>query len=461
MPPAAEAPDVELRPSHEGEPLRVLRIRARGRAEHPLEAGSLWLFNGELSDYHLGRVERRDLPETLAERIVPAESWGEGEGWVTIAPHAELTPGATYTLAAPGYGWLTAFAVSESDTTPLLERVWPPHDTAGTAAIVLCAADIPREAMTLALEPTFAAAELTPEFGQLADGRCCVRVGVESALEFDAAAVLPPGALGFLLDPAPLRAAEPLPLTALECFPHELRLGPGCAVVGDDRLELAPMPDAVLWRIQVADRVLLIPVAAGQPLALRGLVPDSEQRIHGSALSASGHESNFDLLVRTQPARAHLTLSEVLANPRGPEPASEWVELANDADVELNVAGFSFGDASGAAVLPDAKLGPRGYALLVRADFIANAGSDVVVPLGTPLIVLPSLGAKGLSNSGEALWLKDREGQLLSEFPARAAPRAGVSVARSNLDPGVFALHAVPGASPGAANRLEGQGTAP
>jgi hypothetical protein len=82
-------------------------------------------------------------------------------------------------------------------------------------------------------------------------------------------------------------------------------------------------------------------------------------------------------------------------------------------------------------------------------------------PLATAVrrLELASLGARGLSNTGEALLLVGPEG-VVSRFPAFGASRAGHSIARRSLeaaddDPNAFAEHGAPGASPGAPNTFE------
>jgi hypothetical protein len=144
----------------------------------------------------------------------------------------------------------------------------------------------------------------------------------------------------------------------------------------------------------------------------------------------------------------------------GAEPDSEWVELVNDAARPVSLSELWLEDAGGAFPLPagESELGPGEHVLLVGSSFRASA-LDVPLAANTRLIRLPSLGARGLSNSGEPLLLVGREG-VLSRFPAIAAERAGRSMARrtpatADDDPAGFAEHGEPGASPGAPNSFE------
>ena len=89
-------------------------------------------------------------------------------------------------------------------------------------------------------------------------------------------------------------------------------------------------------------------------------------------------------------ARRHLVLNEVLANPVGPEPDSEWLELVNDSERPGLLSGLWLEDSGGHVQLPDAELGPGEIVLLVNDGFRAS-GLDVPVPEGVRLLRVPSL----------------------------------------------------------------------
>jgi len=206
-------------------------------------------------------------------------------------------------------------------------------------------------------------------------------------------------------------------------------------------------------------RRLVLPTRAGsRSLLLRGLLPLSELALAGRVLSSSGRQTTFRTTVTTAPATRHLVLNEVLANPLGPEPDGEWLELVNDSERSTSLSGLWLEDSGGHVPLPDVVLSPGELVLLVSDGFRAS-GLDVPVPSDVRLLRVPSLGARGLANGGEALLLVGREG-VVSRFPLLAAPHAGRSLARRSLDgadddPAGFAEHAGAGASPGAPNVLE------
>lgn len=466
--PRPAPPDVTVSPLRAAGSARVVRLEVRVAPGVALEPSELWLFSGELSDYHLGRINRRELPETLVARQIPVLAWSsrgenenENENTVQVAPQVQLEPGARYTLAAPGLGWLAQFDVSLDDSTPLLERVWPPHGSAVGELLVFCADEVPTSSTEVSLEPGGLSVQLEPGFGELADGRACVSARLPVADAELGARVLPAEAAGFLLDPEPLWLAAFSAVEPASCAEDELELGPGCARVEDDRLSVRGAEAPLLWVLEApsAGRVELSAPAARW--LLRELEPDSLQRLSGRALSLGGVELPFDRMVHTLPERPHLVLNEVLFNAIGAEPAGEWLELVNDGGGPVELAGLWLRDSAGAVELPPATLAAGQYALLVRSDYASVGSADVAPSPGTELVRLPAWLKGGLSNAGEPLQLEDAAGAILSRFPALASRHAGMSFARSRLDafddePSAFGEHAPPGASPGAVNVLVG-----
>src|SRR5262245_61595554 len=76
----------------------VLRLRISGAlGRSALE--DFRLFAGELSQYHLGRVRARELPQTLLERELALVVWAEPPE-VVVAPAQVLLPGR-FSVATP------------------------------------------------------------------------------------------------------------------------------------------------------------------------------------------------------------------------------------------------------------------------------------------------------------------------------------------------------------------------
>jgi hypothetical protein len=435
----------------------VLRLRVAGVLGRT-ELADFRLFQGELSDYHLGRVRARELPQTLLEREVPAVVWPEPPELV-VAPAAILGPGR-HSLAASGLGLIAAFDVVPTGN-PQLERFWPPRERSSGGGLSLFAADATSIAEeTILLSPAGVSARLAPgldESGAFAER--VLRIAPEPAAELpDGALVLPPlAAAGSWFEPLPfeLRATR----TALPvCEPHELALGPACAFVDDDRVVLRAPETPALFALDQPERLLAV-AAPGASLSVRGLEPGKPARLAGSAFAVSGERFAVDLAIHAAPGRAHLVINEVLANPAGDEGRSEWVELVNDGTQAVELDGYALVDTGGSFPLPPARLAPGELALLVGPDFDPDPELDVAVPREVRVLALPALGKAGLSNGGELLRLFAPDGSVVSRWPALAAPGPGQSLARrapdaADTEAASFAPHAPPGASPGAPNAL-------
>ncbi|HEX2876038.1 MAG TPA: lamin tail domain-containing protein [Polyangiaceae bacterium] len=427
-----------------------LVFRARVRAA-PSEAVP-WLFRGELSDYYARSVRRTELPSALSERAVPLRYWHEGSDcW--LQPTEWLEPGVSYTLAFTGLGVLTVVQAREAE--PRAKQVFPPPGRQKYRVSVLCellgsGAEVPT------LEPGGVSVSTAPGMlGLPGDG--CVTLRVDESLT--QAVVSPPLFAGSLLEPTPW-----LPPPELHVAQPEIACAVGqpfhgaCLEVLDDRLRISAGAQDLLFALGSPESAMLVVRAGARGVLARGLAPASQVLLSGSVLSALGELETFRESVTLRPAARHLVLNEVLANALGPEPDAEWLELVNDSEQPVSLAGLWLEDSGGHVALPDVELSAGETVLLVGEGFRAS-GLDVPIPEGVRLLRLPSLGTRGFSNGGEALLLVGREG-VLSRFPLLAAPHAGRSVARRSLDsadddPAGFGEHAGQGASPGAPNFLD------
>jgi hypothetical protein len=97
-----------------------------------------------------------------------------------------------------------------------------------------------------------------------------------------------------------------------------------------------------------------------------------------------------------------IAITEVLANPKGPEPAQEYVELRNLGDGDLALAGLRIEDSKGGDDLPAETLAAGAYALVVASGYDPMQGDDPAPRAGTLILRVDSrIGADGLSNGGE------------------------------------------------------------
>jgi hypothetical protein len=424
----------------------VFRARLRGA---PV-SGSPWLFRGEVSDYYARALKRGEVPDALRERAVAVRFWRDAaDSW--LQPVEWLEPEATYTLAFTGAGVVQVLLSQAARDRPA-RRVFPAMGRDKYRVSVLC--DLADEGpwSELALERGGIALHAASGIaGQTHAG--CATLQVDGALTEPV--VAPPRFAGRELDPSPWRPLPPdLAEAPAACSVGEPFFG-ACLEVLDDRLRVTPSELDLLFLLAAPRQGMLAARAGTREVLLRGLSPNTEVELVGSVLSSAGACEPLRARVTTISARRHLVLNEVLANPVGPEPDAEWLELVNDSERPASLSDLWLEDSGGHVLLPDAELGPGEIALIVSERFRAS-GVDVPVPEGVRLLRVPSLGARGLANGGETLLLVGPEG-VVSRFPSLAASHAGRSLARRTLDgsdddPAGFAEQVTVGATPGAPN---------
>ncbi len=435
-----------------GEASVPLVFRARVRRAPP--SGAPWLFRGELSDYYVRALKRGEVPTALADRSVPLRFWRDGaDCW--LQPLDWLEPDVTYSLAFTGRGALRVVR-AQTAGEPRARRLFPPAGSRKYQAAVVCDAtdSSPLEALTL--EPGGISLTAASGMAGLLVPGCVTLVAARELIE---PVVAPPSFRGALLEPSPWlpRVSHAVAGATGACAAGAPFHG-ACLEVLDDRLRITPATDDLLFSLKEPQSAVVAARAGTRSLLLGQLLPDAPFVLSGSVLSSLGEVEAFRTTLTTATARRHVVLNEVLANPVGSEPDGEWIELLNDSARAASLAGLWLEDAGGHVQLPIEELAPGELALLVSDGFRAS-GLDVAVPDGARLLRVPSLGARGLSNSGEGLLLVGREG-VLSRFPLFSAVHAGKSIARrspdaADDDPSAFAEHGGLGASPAAPNSFD------
>jgi hypothetical protein len=169
------------------------------------------------------------------------------------------------------------------------------------------------------------------------------------------------------------------------------------------------------------------------------------------------HESAF--AIDTLAPLATIAISEVRADPLGSEPAQEFVELLNYGAAAIDLEGFTLSDSPselGTVIDVPSVLPAGGRGLLVAHGFDPSEPRDAMPAPGAILIRVSAaaLTRAGLANSGEPLFLRDRDGHRVSAAPATPPPRPGVCIVRTSVDPrsgaaGSFDYDAADGCSPG------------
>ncbi|HEU4412846.1 MAG TPA: lamin tail domain-containing protein [Polyangiaceae bacterium] len=438
---------------------RVAQFELRPVPGQSVEAASVVLVRGEVSDVALRGLAKGEPPKSLLDRAVPSLVVRLEGGALVVAPKAPLAEGA-YTLAAGSALFREGLEVV-GDGLPIARRLWPPASGGAARFGVYCADEALPAGLRAEPGPALGPHELRP--GVVDDARvgaCVTLVLGEGA----GAAVPPPPRV--LAGEVPVAFLEPTPLTPgpggapgpspARCAPPAVALGPICCEALDDRLVLRPGPSPVLALVE-AGASLAARAFVDAPAVLRGLAPSTTARVVARYYDAAGAPGEASIEVTTAPARPHVVINEVLADALGPEPASEWVELVNDGGDAVELEGFRLADGGGEVGLPAHRLGPGEFVLLTPEGFVPGAGGDVAPAPSAARLTLPALGKSGLSNAGEALALRAPGGEIVSRFPALPRPKPGASVARRRPevpddDAGGFVVSAPGASTPGGPN---------
>jgi hypothetical protein len=268
-----------------------------------------------------------------------------------------------------------------------------------------------------------------------------------------------------LLPPISFRTARhsaAVEAAPLECVAGETALDHACVFVDDESVSVrATFGRPVRAHLVVGD------VDRGRSFPWGDVLLRVGELSAGTALDArlqvfaeDGDALSRTFVIETHSQAPPIGIVEVCANPRGPEPSQEYVELVNAGPFPVSTAGLSLSDSleHPGDPLPSATVGPGARALVVPSAFDAR---DPFLSLAAGVALLrvdASLGRGGLSNSGEPLYLRDEAGRLLSQAPAVRAPDGlcFVRTAHSLRDhlPNSFS-HANRTPTPGIADELE------
>lgn len=222
----------------------------------------------------------------------------------------------------------------------------------------------------------------------------------------------------------------------MHCYADELAVEAGCALIDDRSITLRILADEpVRLRLKAPQNINYAVAPRGEAqLIARDLPPDSRVNLELIAADLAGNQTTAQLDLRTASPLAKLSITEVRADPFGPEPAQEYVELLNWGDTPVDLQGYSISDDPddvGKSVAQSVLVHPGARVLLVSDRFDPDDPRDDAPPPGAALIRIgSSLASAGLSNSGEPLFLRDPSGKRISAAPASPRPRSGVCIVR-------------------------------
>ena len=462
--PAAEVPAAAVVDPVTVEPLAALTAAPAVlwiRVEEPVDPARIALVHGHAGSAQVSQVRRGEISKALQALLVPVMIWSEEPaddgaapgGSVVIAPSEALVPGDEYTLVSGEPARATAIVIALDDPAPILARAWPPPGASATARYAVWCGDAPLPAIDAAVElaPARTPGRILRGAHDGDRGARCLRFEASADAAIPGAPGQPPpsvsagGAL-FRLDPRPIEggglghAVEPL-----DCDLSEISFGPGCAQVTDDRLTVRAPDAPALWTITGAGIDRVLPTGAGERFVIAGLAPASNTSLEITVIDDRGERHAYVSTFATLASMPHLILNEVCANPLGPEPQQEWVEIFNDGTVPADVGGYTLIDVGGETVLPPGEIPPGGFALIVNQLFLEDDGVDPAPDPAAILLRVHKLGHGGLSNDGEPLSIRDLNGVVISRSPVGPKTKAGMSLARvtpaaPDTEKGSFAL---------------------
>jgi len=429
----------------------------------------LFLFAGELDAALTEDLAASPLRSEHLARAIDCERSVEADR-VVLVPRAPLVAGGVYTLALAAWAEWDGRGVAEVSSWRLVvgrapelgaaaRLAWPPDGAldVGTslAAVVIAFDGEVRGTTGITLQDPAG-----PIRGSVVEVDCAAFGESGTCIALRPAAPLAPHAEHHLRAEG-LRDATGAPVPAfaarfvtgagrdvsspallpLSCFVDEREIDGLCVRVGEQELALRALATEPVRATLFADgrSVASLGPRGEVEVALRHGRAGDELEVQLDLTDLGGLVLGRRLVLRAPVGLPRLVITEVRADPLGPEPDQEYVELTNEGPGPIDLAGCALADGfeRPGDLLP-ARLLPPGARVLVVADgFDPDGPSDSPpIPAGTPLVRIGSaLGEGGLSSAGEPLVLRlhaaDDVVHRLSSAPASRAPEPGACLART------------------------------
>src|SRR5262245_13762863 len=120
---------------------RVVRVRVVPEDGAAADASRALFVKGHVGPGHVRQVQNGEVSEALAERVLPALTWPEGDGSIVIAPSVALAPGVTYGVLSGDPPLGVDLRVAAVDGVAMLDRVWPPLEAPGAGPFAIFCGD--------------------------------------------------------------------------------------------------------------------------------------------------------------------------------------------------------------------------------------------------------------------------------------------------------------------------------
>jgi hypothetical protein len=265
---------------------------------------------------------------------------------------------------------------------------------------------------------------------------------------------------------------DPPDLLPLACEPTEGAVGPTCVEgAGEVATVRLAADEAVRVELVATDGPVRIEAAsAGSATAhairIEGLTADRSVRLDVAAIDLAANRTGAAGAFDSGTPLPALVLSETYADPVGPEPEQEFIEVVNVGDGAVVLDGLAVADGAGTGEpIAGAPPLPAGaYAILVHPAFVPGGGDPAPAPGAAVVRLAGPIGSNGLLNAGETVSIVDAAGRTVTIAPDLLPPRTGVSIERTDLaadpyDAGSWAHNPSSSATPGAANAARRRGT--
>lgn len=435
------------------------------------------LISGRADELLREDLRQSPLRTAHRDRVVPCDTEYRDKE-IVLVPILPLDSGASYTVAVAGWARSTGGKRLNRDGSPFIAELavssgadvgaqavdsWPADGTVAVApnldfAAIAFDGEVRGVEQAIWLEDQGGMAVPAAVRGRPCEqigwhGKKCVVIVPDSSLTANATYLLvvgsqvrdgrgaPVGDWSAEFSTAGEKDLSPARWQPRRCATDEQETPVGCALI-DDR--------SVTLRVQTEEPAR-VQVVAGQQrdcavllrdeamVALGGLKPDEPLAVEVQTVDFAANRSTSRFSLRTRCALPTLSITEVRADPRGPEPNQEFIELLNWGETAVDLEGFAISDDPyklGQTIDHSVLVHPGGRVLLVSDSFDPDSALDDAPASGTTLVRVGSaLTGDGLSNSGKAIFLRDQNGSRVTGAPATPKPEPGRCMVRVVDDP--------------------------
>jgi len=214
---------------------------------------------------------------------------------------------------------------------------------------------------------------------------------------------------------------------------------------------------AAEWSLFCGDvspvRTAIAPLAAGDSLRQETVLelPPGRHRLM-AVLSPDDNPASDTIAaaITTGYRTQQILITEIMAEPR-PGLGTEWIEIRNDSDHAIDLAGWKLGDASRqSTIAAPAVLVPATYAVVAQDISLMRA------EVGPVCLLLTTEAWCSLNNSGDEVKLIDEFGSISDSVAYQGGVAAGQSYELDEVGGGWYPATAESGSTPGRSNSVSG-----